>query len=57
MNLQEKLQKKILDIQQKQVTKQYKKQGLTDTILEKQVKINSKRHKLNISESEGEYLQ
>ena len=33
---------------QKKLNKEYKTKGLTDNILEKQIKINKKRHKLNI---------
>lgn len=37
-----------LNYQQRQVSKLYKSEGLTDMVLEKQVKINKKRHELNL---------
>lgn len=37
-----------LNYQQRQVSKLYKSEGLTDRVLEKQVKINEKRHELNL---------
>ena len=37
-----------LNYQQKQVSKLYKSEGLTDRVLEKQVTINKKRHELNL---------
>lgn len=37
-----------LNYQQRQVSKLYKSEGLTDRVLEKQVEINKKRHELNL---------
>ena len=37
-----------LDLLQRQVSRLYKSEGLTDRVLEKQVKINKKRHELNL---------
>ena len=37
-----------LDYQQKQVSRLYKSEGLTDRVLEKQSKINKKRHELDL---------
>ena len=37
-----------LNYQQKQVSRLYKSEGLTDRVLEKQLKINKKRHELNL---------
>ena len=37
-----------LNYQQRQVSRLYKSEGLTDRVLEKQVAINKKRHELNL---------
>ena len=37
-----------LNYQQRQVSRLYKSEGLTDRVLDKQVKINKKRHELNL---------
>ena len=37
-----------LNYQQKQVSRLYKSEGLTDRVLEKQAKINEKRHRLDL---------
>lgn len=39
-----------LKLQQKRVNHLYKKQGLTNKVLEKQVKINQQRNKHNITD-------
>lgn len=39
-----------LNRMQKSVDKKYAKEGLTDDVLEKQIKINTKRNKLNITD-------
>ena len=38
----------LLDYRQKQVSKRYKSEGLTDRVLEDQRKINEMRHELDI---------
>lgn len=40
-----------LDYQQRQVTKLYKSEGLTRRVLNKQAKINEKRHELDLPDS------
>ena len=48
----EKYLKKIqLKNRQRVINKKYKKEGLTDEILEKQVELNQLRHELDISET------
>lgn len=48
----EKYLKKIqLKNRQRVINKKYKKEGLTDEILEKQVELNQLRHELDISDS------
>jgi hypothetical protein len=48
----EKYLKKIqLKNRQRVIDKKYKKEGLTDEILEKQVELNQLRHELDISDS------
>ena len=37
-----------LNYEQKQVTKLYKSEGLTNKVLNKQTRINEKRHELNL---------
>ena len=39
-----------LNRMQKKVNKEFNKEGLTDKVLEKQIKINKKRNKLNLSD-------
>lgn len=38
----------LLNYKQKRVSKKYKSEGLTEEVLNEQVKINKKRHELNI---------
>lgn len=40
-----------LAIQQKMVSREFNKNGLTDDVLDKQIAINKKRHELNIPDS------
>ena len=40
-----------LDYQQRKVTKLYKSEGLTRSVLNKQAKINEKRHELDLPDS------
>ena len=45
-----------LNYQQRKVSTLYKSEGLTDRVLEKQIKINKKRHDLNLPDkSEMQY--
>lgn len=50
-----------LSLQQKQINRQYKKDGLTDEILDKQIALNTKRHELDIPDGSkkinGKYVQ
>ena len=50
-----------LSLQQKQINRQYKKDGLTDEILERQIALNIKRHELDIPDCSkkinGKYVQ
>ncbi len=45
------LKKIQLKNRQRVIDKKYKKEGLTDEILEKQVELNQLRHELDISDS------
>ena len=45
------LKKIQLKNRQRVINKKYKKEGLTDEILEKQVELNQLRHELDISDS------
>lgn len=47
--------KPLINRQQTQLNKQYATDGLTEEILEKQIQLNIKRHKLNITDK-TEYL-
>ena len=46
--ISKKLHEIHLNYKQKQVSRLYKSEGLTDRVLEKQVKINEKRHELDL---------
>lgn len=50
-----------LSLQQKQINRQYKKDGLTDEILDRQIALNTKRHELDIPDGSkkinGKYVQ
>lgn len=50
-----KIQKWNLDRKQKKLNKEYEENGFSDEILEKQIKLNQKKFKLNIPDKE--YLQ
>ena len=39
-----------LRLKQKLVNREYKKNGLTDSVLDKQIEINKERHQKNISD-------
>ena len=41
---------KELDKEQEEINKQYEKEGLTDEVLDRQIAINEKRHKENITD-------
>ena len=56
MNVKKALHGKLLNYQQKRVDKAYEKHGLTDEILDRQIEINQKRHRLNIPETD-DYVQ
>ncbi len=43
----------ILNRQQAELTNKYEKFGLTDEILDKQIEINEKRHKLDIPDKDN----
>ena len=46
---------KIIQLKNKQraINKQYERDGLTDSVLMEQIKLNKLRHKLDISDSEN----
>ena len=50
-----------LSLQQKQINRRYKKDGLTDEILDRQIALNTKRHELDIPDGSkkinGKYVQ
>lgn len=52
-----KLQKKLLKFDQKLITRQYNKHGLTDEILNVQLKLNEVRNRLDLDESDDEFIQ
>lgn len=46
--ISKKINEVILNYQQRQVSRLYKSEGLTDRVLEKQARINEKRHELDL---------
>lgn len=46
--ISKKLNQIRLDLEQKRVSRLYKSEGLTERVLNKQVKINEKRHELDL---------
>ena len=54
MNTKEKIDRikliKELDKEQEEITKLYEAEGLTDEVLDRQIAINQKRHKENITD-------
>lgn len=52
MEIKKKVLSKLLDSMQKLVNRSYEKNGLTDEVLDSQVKINELRNKYNIPDSE-----
>ena len=54
MTTEEKIERikliKELDKEQEEINKQYEKEGLTDEVLDRQIAINEKRHKENITD-------
>ena len=60
MSIKKKLQSTVLNIKQKHINHKYAKEGLTDDVLRKQVKLNIKRNELDIADKsnvDGEYVQ
>lgn len=60
MSIKKKLQSTVLNIKQKHINQKYAKEGLTDDVLRKQVKLNIKRNELDIADKsnvDGEYVQ
>ncbi len=51
-NIKKFLKKISLNNKQKYVNKLYQEEGLTDEVLEKQVEINSERHKFDIPDED-----
>lgn len=50
MKAREYLRKISLKNKQRQINKQYKKEGLTDDVLRKQVELNQQKHEHDISD-------
>lgn len=57
MKLIRKLQKKLIKYAQKTVTKEYEKNGLTDNVLNAQIRVNKMRNKYNINELDETFVQ
>ena len=57
MSVKEDIQKKLIRFAQKLVTRAYNKYGLTDDVLDMQVKVNGMRNKWNINDSDEEFVQ
>ena len=57
MNIIDKIEFKLLEYVQNKVTKEYEKNGLTDDVLNAQIRINKLRNKYNISEVIDEFAQ
>ena len=50
-----KIRKIILDIKQNKINKEYSKNGYSEDLFEKQIKLNEKRNKFNLKEKD--YVQ
>jgi len=48
-----KIQGKLLNTAQKLINKAYEKEGLTDRVLDAQIKLNKQRHEFNIPDEKG----
>jgi len=57
MSVKTDIQKKLIRFAQKLVTRAYNKYGLTDDVLDMQVKVNGMRNKWNINDSDEEFVQ
>lgn len=57
MNIIDKIEFKLLEYVQNKVTKEYEKNGLTDDVLNAQIRINKLRNKYDISEVIDEFAQ
>lgn len=57
MNIKKNIQKKLIRFAQKLVTRAYNKYGLTDDVLDMQIKVNEMRNKGNINDSDEEFVQ
>lgn len=57
MSIKNYIFQKVLDWSQKQINRQYAKKGATDKVINTQIKVNRLRHKLNLPETDGEFVQ
>lgn len=57
MTIREKISKKLIKFTQKLINRAYKKEGVSDRVLEDQVKLNTLKNKLDINDSDEEFVQ
>ena len=57
MTIREKISKKLIKFTQKLINRLYKKEGVSDRVLEDQVKLNTLKNKLDINDSDEEFVQ
>ena len=57
MNISKHIQKKIVLLTQNMINRAYEKKGLTDEVLDAQIRLNGLRNKYDINETDEEFVQ
>lgn len=57
MEIRRTITKKLIKYAQKLINRAYERNGMTDKLLEQQVKLNELRHKYDINETDDEFVQ
>ena len=57
MNISKYIQKKLVLLTQNMINRAYEKKGLTDEVLDAQIRLNELRNKYDINETDEEFVQ
>lgn len=57
MNINKSIKKLLVKFTQKLINKLYEKKGLTDEVLDAQIRLNELRNEYNINDSDEEFVQ
>ena len=57
MGISDRIKKSMVKFSQKLVARAYRKEGLTDDVLDMQIQLNELRYDYNINDSDDEFVQ